>query len=180
MLKWGNSVIGLDCSTKSIAYCKIVDGEPRSWGEIKLNGSNAFERIHDAKLKMSSLGLKADHVAIESAVYVNNVKASILLAYVYGAVLGELMDSNSQVFEVVPTQWQSHIGNKTWTKDQKKALEKEVPGKSVTWYKNEMRNRRKQFTMDWVKTKYGILVDSDNVGDAFGLATYVKDTYTDA
>lgn len=179
MLRWGDSVVGLDCSTKSIAYCKIEGGDVTDYDEIALFGADAFSRIRSAKNAMAELGLKADHVAIEGAIYVNNMKASINLAYVYGAVLSELMTDNSTVFTVTPTQWQAHIGNKQWTKAERSALAAEYPDKTATWVKNEIRKRRKQFTLDWVDDEYGILLDSDNIGDAFGLARYVWDTYTD-
>lgn len=174
---WGHSVVGLDCSTRSIAFCEMNDSGPVRWGEVTLRGQDAFERIHDAKVKMHALGFKADVIAIESAIYVNNMKATISLAYVYGAILGELMDDNSRVYPIEPLKWQNHIGNKLWTKAEKQALAKANPDHPKTWYSNEIRNRRKQFTMDFVKDTYGIKLESDNVGDAFGLAHYAKDTY---
>lgn len=176
-IRSGESVVGLDCSTKSLSFCHMENGTPVRWGEVMLNGATAFERIYDAKTKVSSLGVKADIVVIESAVFVNNMRASISLAYVYGAVLGELMIDNSRVFAVEPLKWQSHIGNKLWTKAQKEALVKEQPDKAKTWYKQEVYRRRKQYTLDWVKKEYGITLESDNVGDSFGLARYVSDTY---
>lgn len=175
----GNSVVGLDCSTKSIAFCQMRNGIPRNWGEINLVGATAFERILDAKLKSASLGLKADVVAMESAIYVNNMKASISLAYVYGAVLGELMTKNSCVYGLEPLKWQAHIGNKLWTKAQKANLMLENPQKPKTWYKTEVYRRRKQYTIDWVEKTYGIKLESDNVADAFGLAHYASDFYNE-
>jgi hypothetical protein len=152
-------------------------GTPVRWGEVHLNGATAFERIYDAKQKVSALDIKADAVAIEAAIYVNNMKASIALAYVYGAVLGELMTDNSGVIAVEPLKWQSHIGNKLWTKAQKDQMAAQNPGKAKTWYKQEVYRRRKQYTLDWVEREYGIHLDSDNVGDSFGLARYLTDTY---
>lgn len=154
-------------------------GVPTHWGEINLTGSTAFERIHDAKAKMASLGLKADVVAIESAIYVNNMRASISLAYVYGAVLGELMTNNTNVYAIEPLKWQAHIGNKLWTAKEKAALQAANPGKAKTWYKQEVYRRRKQYTIDWVEKAYGIKLDSDNVADSFGLAAFVTDTYNE-
>lgn len=175
----GSSVVGLDCSTKSIAFCQMKKGKPTHWGEIELRGATAFERIHDAKAKMKSLGLKADVVAIESAIYVNNMKASISLAYVYGAVLGELMTNNSRVYAIEPLKWQAPIGNKLWTAKEKAALQAANPGRAKTWYKQEVYRRRKQYTIDWVKKTYGIELDSDNVADSFGLARFVTENYNE-
>jgi hypothetical protein len=175
--RYGENALGLDCSTKSIAFCYMEKGVPTRWGEVHLNGATAFERIYDAKCKAAAIDLTADAVAIEAAIYVNNMKASISLAYVYGAVLGELMTDNSGVIAVEPLKWQSHIGNKLWTKAQKDKLFVDNPAKAKTWYKQEVYRRRKQYTLDWVKSEYGIDIDSDNVGDAFGLARYLSDTY---
>lgn len=175
--KYGQNAVGLDCSTKSIAFCYMESGVPKRWGEVHLNGASAFERIYDAKQKVAALDIKADAVAIEAAIYVNNMKASIALAYVYGAVLGELMTDNSGVVAVEPLKWQSHIGNKLWTKAQKDAMAAQNPGKAKTWYKQEVYRRRKQYTLDWVEREYGIHLDSDNVGDSFGLARYLTDHY---
>jgi len=157
----------------------MKSGRPVRWGEIQLRGATAFERIYDAKEKSKALGLKADVVAIESAIYVNNMKASISLAYVYGAVLGELMTNNSRVYAIEPLRWQAPIGNKLWTKAQKAQLVADNPTKPKTWFKQEVYRRRKQFTLDWVESNYGIHLESDNVGDAFGLAKYVTDHYNE-
>jgi hypothetical protein len=174
---YGKTAVGLDCSTRSIAFCEMTVEGPTRWGEINLSGADAFERIHDAKMKMHALGLKADVVAIESAIYVNNMKATISLAYVYGAILGELMDDNSRVYPIEPLKWQTHIGNKLWTKSEKLAFQNKNPGHPKTWYSNEIRGKRKQFTLDFVKNTYGVSLESDNVGDAFGLAHYAKDLF---
>lgn len=166
------SVLGLDLSTRSIAFARLVDGKPDNWGEVNLVGNTAFDRIHDAKRKMAAIGLKADYIAIEGAIYVNNMKATIALAYVYGAVLGELMERNSKVVAVEPITWQSYIGNPNWGPKKRAELKEEYPGKRLSWYKNEIRKRRKQITIDWVDDTYGVVLDSDNVADAFGLAHY--------
>lgn len=177
LYNYGNTVVGLDCSTRSIAFCAMDKTGPTKWGEIQLHGQDAFERILDAKDKTAALGLKADVIAMESAIYVNNMKSTISLAYVYGAILGELMEDNSRVYPIEPLKWQTYIGNRLWTKAEKAALVRDNPNRPKTWYSLEIRNRRKQFTIDFVKSTYGITIQSDNVGDAFGLAHYAKEMY---
>lgn len=170
----GKSVTGLDCSTNSIAYCRMEDGGPVSWGEINLAGTNIYEKIVDARHKVSALNhkLAADVVAIESAVMVKSVQTAIQLAYIDGAILSELLDANKHVLEVAPISWQSLIGNKLWTKERKDAFRRDNPGRTKSWYDTQMRRQRKQVTMDWVYDTYRIRITSDNVGDAFGLAYY--------
>src|SRR5689334_22815277 len=87
-------VIGIDASTNSLAFA-IFEGEtPIRCGEVVFKGSNVPERLLDAKKKTRALVsagiLKADYIVIESAVMVRNVQVAIDLAYVYGAILGEL------------------------------------------------------------------------------------------
>jgi hypothetical protein len=176
-LGYGTTALGLDCSTKSIAFAKLGPSGAKVWGEVAINGGDIHEKIHDAKCKIAALALDADVVGVEGAIYVNNMKASISLAYVYGAIIGELMDNNSKVVFVEPLRWQTHIGNNLYTRAQKAAVLKAYPGHPKAWYSGEIRRQRKQFTIDYVDKKYGVMLDSDNVADAFGLATYIKDYY---
>ena len=171
---FGESVTGLDCSTNSIAFCTMRQGAPTTWGEIKLNGADIYEKIHDAKLKVGQLSdsLDSDAIALEAAIMVRSPHTAISLAYVYGAVLGELMDTNKHVFDIAPISWQSLIGNKLWTKAEKDQIKSDFPGRSPSWYTNKMRQMRKQRTIDWVFDTYRVNLSSDNVADAFGLAYY--------
>ena len=51
----------------------------------------------------------------------------------------------------------------------KEEVKKQFPGKSDNWYKNKVRELRKQKTINFVKT-LGIDTESDNVADAVGIA----------
>jgi Holliday junction resolvasome RuvABC endonuclease subunit len=170
----GESVTGLDCSTKSIAFCKMERGVPVHWGEVFLNGADLGERIYDAKVKTASLSdkLRSDAVALEAAIFVQSPDTAISLAYVYGAVLGELLGDNKHVARITPTTWQYEIGNGRFSRQDKEDLMARFPGHAKSWYDTQQRKIRKQRTMDWVFSTYGIRVVSDNVGDAFGLAYY--------
>lgn len=177
-----NRVIGIDASTNSLAFAIFEDGKPISCGEVFFNGSTVFDRLNDAKRKTKALVdsgvLKGDYVAIESAIMVRNVQTAIDLAYVYGAIIGELMALNPQVHKVAPITWQSGIGNPNLKKAEKEALQKANPTKSKTWLQNEGRKMRKARTLDIARKHFKIPSDSDNVGDAVGLALYVSQTLT--
>src|SRR5688500_6153416 len=171
-------VMGLDVSTHSLAYA-IMEGEtPIACGEITFNGSNAFERLKDAKAKVKALVeagiLIADFIAVESAIMVRNVQTAIKLAYIFGAVIGELMAFNPQVHEVAPISWQSGIGNPNLKKHEKEAIMAEFPGKSKSWYQNKFREFRKQRTLKIARKYFDIPGDSDNVGDAVGIALFCQ------
>jgi hypothetical protein len=151
-----------------------MDGKkPVKWGEIQFEGSDVYERILDAKNKIKAFknSLDTDFVVIEAAISVKSVHTGIKMAYVFGAIMGELLKDNIKVVEVHPITWQSYLGNKNFTKAEKQAVKNEFPGKSETWYKGKIREIRKQRTLDFVRT-LGIQVQSDNVADAAGIAWY--------
>src|SRR5665811_2520850 len=96
-------VLGIDCSTKSLAYACFEGTNALYCGEVFFEGSTVFARLNDARAKTQALidsvdvmgtdGFRADFVAIESAIMVNNSKTVISLAYVYGAVMGVLLQN---------------------------------------------------------------------------------------
>lgn len=175
-------VIGIDCSTNSLAFA-IFEGEtPITCGEVKFTGSTVAERLKDAKHKTKALVdagvLRADYIAIESAIMVRNVQVAIDLAYVYGAVIGELMENNAEVHKVAPISWQSGIGNPNLKKAEKEQIQNDFPGKSKTWYQNKGREIRKGRTLAIARGFFTIHDSSDNVGDAVGIALFVSRTLT--
>lgn len=171
----GHRVLGIDASTQSIAFCLFDHDKPIYYGEIKFDGADVYERILDAKKKIRALKHKQfsgiDYVAIEAAVVVKSVNTGIKMAYVFGAIMAELLEDHTKVVEVHPISWQSYIGNKNFTKIEKQAVRDEFPGKSETWYKSKIREIRKGKTLQYMSDK-GIITDSDNVADAAGLAWY--------
>lgn len=177
-----HNVLGLDLSTNSLAFAKFENKTPVCCGEIFFNGSTVFERLHDAKHKVAALvkdgTLTADFVAIESAIMMSNIQVAIDLAYVYGAILGELMEGNATVHKVAPITWQSYIGNKNLTKDEKEAIKNEFPGKSKSWYTNKGRQIRKERTMAVARQHFNISSNSNNVSDAVGIALYLQGALT--
>lgn len=169
-----HNVIGLDVSTNSVAFCIMSDGVPAKWGEVKLSGTTVIERCGDAHRKMLAISklFDYDYIVFEAAAYVNNRRVVIDLAYVFGAVVGTLMHDKCKATSVGALTWQNHIGNKVFSREEKAEQANRFPGRSSTWLKNEQRKIRKQRTIDWVESTYGISVISDNVADAFGIAFY--------
>lgn len=172
-----SKVMGIDCSTHSLAFCVFYNRRPVKWGKIIFNGSNIWERLADASSKLRAVAddFDVDYIVFESAILakVKNADTTIKLSMVYGACIAELMRTGTQVVTVKPLEWQSYIGNTNFTKTQKDALKLEVPGKSASWYSGEIRGRRKQRTMDYFNAKWPHLNLTDNdVGDSFGLAHF--------
>lgn len=166
--------MGVDASTNSIAYSIIDKGTLIEYGEIEFEGSNIYERILDAKKKMRALQYRfnVDYIALEAAVMVRSASTGIKMAYVFGAIMGELLENGSEVIEVHPLKWQGFIGNPNLTNGEKIQIRKEFPGKTDNWYRAKNREIRKEKTLDWARKKFKIQLESDNVGDAIGIAWY--------
>lgn len=167
-------VLGIDASTASVAFCLMEKERPVKWGKIELVGADIYEKIYDAKRKISALigELESDYIVVEGAILVRSPDAVIKLSYVYGVVIAELMSSGASVITISPTAWQAHIGNKNPTKAEKEALRIQHPGYADSWYKNKMRQIRKQRTADWANNKFGLSVTDFDVADAIGIAYY--------
>ena len=176
-----NRVLGIDASTNSIAFCLMENDVPLKWGKINLSGEDIYDKIHNAKVKMALMldELKSDYIVVEGAVFVKSADAVIKLSYIYGVVLAELMQYNAEVITVAPISWQSYIGNKNLTNDEKNGIKITNPGKTDSWYKTKQREIRKQRTVDWVKRSFGIELDDFDVADAFGIAFFAHKTLTE-
>jgi len=171
--KTSHKVLGVDASTNTIAFC-LMDGKtPVKWGEITFTGSTVYDRILDAKRKVRAFKSELDYdfLAIEAAVMVRSANTGLKMAYIFGAIMGELLHDGVQVKEVPPITWQSYIGNKNFNNAQKAEVRQEFPGKSDNWYKAKIREKRKQKTIDFVKG-LGVVTTNDNVADSAGIAWY--------
>jgi Holliday junction resolvasome RuvABC endonuclease subunit len=176
-----NRVLGIDASTNSIAFCLMENDVPLKWGKIDLIGADIYEKIYDAKVKMHVVlnELNSDYIAVEGAILVRSPDAVIKLSYVYGVVIAELMSTGAKVITISPSSWQAYIGNKNPTKDEKSAIRSANPGYADSWYKNQLRNMRKQRTVDYFNNKYGIKLDDFDVADSFGIAHYANKVLTE-
>jgi len=175
-----NKVLGIDASTNSVAFCLMEKNIPLKWGKIEFTGADIYEKIYDAKVKMNAMlnELKSDYIVVEGAVLVRSPDAVIKLSYVYGVVIAELMSTGAKVITISPSAWQAHIGNKNPTKDEKSAIRLKNPGYADSWYKNQLRNMRKQRTVDYFNNKYNLSLNDFDVADSFGIAHYSNQVLT--
>ena len=176
-----NRVLGIDASTNSIAFCLMENDTPLKWGKVELSGNDIYEKIHDAKKKMHAMldELRSDYIVVEGAILVRSPDAVIKLSYVYGVVIAELMSTGAKVITISPTAWQAHIGNKNPTKAEKEAIRVKNPGYADSWYKNQIRNMRKQRTVDYFNKKYNLALTDFDVADSFGIAHYSNTVLTE-
>jgi len=174
-------VLGIDASTNSVAFCLMENDKPIKWGKIEFSGADIYEKIYDAKVKMNAMlkELKSDYIAVEGAILVRSPDAVIKLSYVYGVVIAELMSTGATVITISPTSWQAYIGNKNPTKAEKEILRNQNPGYADSWYKNKMRNIRKQRTVDYFNKMYGLSLSDFDVADSFGIAHYSNRVLTE-
>jgi Holliday junction resolvasome RuvABC endonuclease subunit len=174
-------VLGIDASTNSVAFCLMENDIPLKWGKIEFQGNDIFEKIHDAKVKTHAMldELKSDYIVVEGAVLVRSPDAVIKLSYVYGVIIAELMSTGAKVITISPTAWQAYIGNKNPTKDEKSSIRLANPGYADSWYKNQLRNMRKQRTVDYFNKKYLLQLSDFDVADAFGIAHYSNQVLTE-
>ena len=170
----GNTVLGIDSSTNSFAFC-LFDEQPKKWGKVIFKGETVIDRIIDANNKINSLMSdidKVDLVCIESPIMVRSHDASIKMSMVFGSVVAAILKNGNKVTDISPTTWQSYIGNKNFTKQEKLNLAQENPGRKDSWYKSKIREIRKQRTLDYFNKKFNMEVTDNDVGDAIGIAYY--------
>lgn len=168
-------VMGIDCSTHSLAFCIMYNKKPIRWGKIVFNGADVFERMADASNKIRAVKdeFDVDYIAFEGAIMakVKNPDVTIKLAMMYGVCIAELMRKGVEVVTVNPLTWQSYIGNPNFKTPEKAKLRVDYPGKSVVWYSTKTRELRKQRTMDFFNNKWpSMAIDDNDVGDACGIA----------
>lgn len=170
-------VLGIDCSTKSLAFCVFYNRKPVKWGKIMFEGATVFDRLKDASQKTAAMmhEFDVDFIAMEGAILANNknVKVTIDLSLVYGAVLAQLLFGKAKVIHVSPLEWQRAIGNPPFTRAETAQMKLDFPGKSVSWYSGQKRKMRKQRTMDFINGKWPAMnITDDDVGDACAIAYY--------
>jgi len=172
-------VLGIDPSTKSIAYCLLDGTQIVATGDEELAGSELYERMQNAyRVGEELLKLEPDFVAIESAVYVNNRKTVIKMAYFYGILMGMFANAGILFDDVPPITWESWIGNPPTRKAERTRFKKKNPSMSAYKIKKHFREERKQRTIDWVKERYDFDTDNDNIADAIAIATYGREVLT--
>jgi Holliday junction resolvasome RuvABC endonuclease subunit len=172
-------VLGIDPSTKSVAWCLLDGSVVLAVGEESLGSGSLYERMREAYTAAQRIvELKPDFVAIESAVYVNNRQVVVKLAYFYGIIMGVLAHNEILFEDVPPITWEAWIGNPGTTRAQKAKFRKENPGQTKGWYTRKLREARKQRTIDWVEKTYGFVPENDNIADAVGIAAYGREVLT--
>lgn len=170
-------VMGIDCSTHSLAFTIFQNRRPVQWGKINFEGADVFERMHDARQKLSAVRdiFDVDFIAFESAILakVANADVTIKLSMVYGVAIAELMRQGTKVVTVQPLSWASFIGVPNLTVAEKDRIKADSPGYSKSWYQAKGRELRKQRIIDYAKNKWDFWeTDDSDVADSHGIAYF--------
>lgn len=171
-------IMGIDCSTQSLAFGIIEDGELIEYGEYFFQGTDIYKRMLDARRKTEAMleTFDVDYIIFEKAVMVRSVAVALKLAYVFGVVMSVILENSAKVIEVEPITWQSHIGNPVIRGKEKMkllALHPEIKTKAQT--NSFIRQHRKDLTKQWVMNKFGVEAANDNISDAIAIAAFGDD-----
>lgn len=166
--------MGIDASTNSLAWAVFIDGKIAKFGKINFEGNTSYERLADSLHKIESLSneFDVDYIAIEKAIMVRSTDTAIKMGMAVGVIIAAVLKNGTRVVEVAPIQWQSYIGNKNYTTAQKDAIKKKFPGKSISWYKEYIREQRKLATIDFFNKKFNLNNQDKDVADAMGVGWY--------
>lgn len=173
-------VCSIDASTNSLAFAIFDDGKLKSFGKINFSGNTVYQKVGDALVKTRELfkNFDIDAIVIEHAVFMNSPKTMADLAMVQGALLGASMETGIRIIRSInPITWQTYLGNGKLNKEEKAAIVKDNPGKSVAWYKAKEREFRKQRTINILNINYDISVSDNDVADAIGIGHYALNNW---
>ena len=170
-----NNFCTIDASTNSMAFAYFVDQKLERYGKIKFSGERIYDKIGDTAGKVKSFFLECptESILIEKTIFANSPLVSANLALSQGALIGAAQLGGVQnVYGVTPMSWQSYIGTRLLTKEEKDLIRKKTPGKSNSWYKNQEREQRKQKTINTVNNNFNIKVDDNDIADACGIGMF--------
>jgi hypothetical protein len=170
--------LALDCATTNTGFALFHKGALINYGKLYFEGSTEYEKALYAGAVMNAFLQEApvSIIILESSYLGINPNVASNLAMSQGAVIGAAgLAGVSAVASVVPIQWQRGIGNPLLTKDEKRAIMEEYPGKSAAWYKTFGKKVRKLRTIEIVNDKFDINVRDNDVADAIGLGLFVSE-----
>ena len=183
LIKKPKRFCAIDASKNTLAFGIFADKKIIACGKIKFEGVTTYDKVIDAARKTKAFFDKFnfDTIIIEHTVFMNSPKTAAQLAMVQGALLGAAsMSGVKKIGSVSPITWQNFIGNKKLTKEEKHEIQKKNPGKSVSWFKNEERNIRKQRTVNFVNINYDKQLDDDDVADACAIGHWALSNWDKA
>ena len=170
-----NNFCCIDASTNSMAFALFVDQELKSYGKIIFSGETIYEKLGDTAQKVKGFfsAYSTETILIEKTIFANSPLVAANLALSQGALIGaSKLGGVQKIYGVTPIAWQSFIGTRLLTQDEKSAIKKKNPGKSNSWYKNQEREKRKNKTIFTVNNEFNIDISDNDIADACGIGMY--------
>jgi Holliday junction resolvasome RuvABC endonuclease subunit len=165
----------IDASTNSMAFAYFYNQKLQQYGKIKFSGDSIYNKLGDTAQKVQSffIALPVENILIEKTIFANSPLVAANLALSQGALIGAAkLGGVKNVYGVTPMSWQSYIGTRLLTKEEKEEIRIKSPGKSNSWYKSQEREQRKQKTISTVNNYFGIKVEDNDVADACGIGIF--------
>jgi hypothetical protein len=170
----------IDASTNSMAFAYFENYKLKQYGKIKFSGEKIYDKIGDTanKVRLFFLSFPTENMLIEKTIFANSPLVAANLALSQGALIGAAkLGGVSNVYGVTPMSWQSYIGTRLLTKEEKDLIRSKSPGKSNSWYKNQEREQRKQKTINTVNKNFQINISDNDVADACGIGMFALDNW---
>lgn len=174
------SFCAVDASTNSLAFAYFNNGNLEKYGKIKFFGSTIYDKLGDTVHKTMALfnTLPTENMIIEKTIFANSAQVAANLALSQGALIGGAkIGGVRNVYGVAPMSWQSYVGTRLLTTDEKQKIRQENPNKSNSWYKSQEREQRKQKTISTVNKHFNIKVDDNDIADACGIGMYALENW---
>lgn len=174
------SFCAVDASTNSLAFAFFLNGELEKYGKIRFLGSTIYDKLGDTVYKTRGLFnvLPTENMIIEKTIFANSAQVAANLALSQGALIGGAkIGGVRNVYGVAPMSWQSYVGTRLLTTDEKQKIRQAHPNKSNSWYKSQEREQRKQKTISTVNSKFNIKLDDNDIADACGIGMFALDNW---
>lgn len=174
------SFCAVDASTNSLAFAYFYNGELQKYGKIRFLGSTIYDKLGDTVHKTMGLfqAIPTENMIIEKTIFANSPQVAANLALSQGALIGGAkIGGVRNVYGVAPMSWQSYVGTRLLTTDEKQKIRNSHPNKSNSWYKSQEREQRKQKTIATVNNKFNISLDDNDIADACGIGMFALDNW---
>jgi hypothetical protein len=158
-----------------MAFAFFVDQNLQSYGKINFAGETIYEKLGDTaqKVKGFFLAYPTQTILIEKTIFANSPLVAANLALSQGALIGAAkLGGVQKIYGVTPIAWQSFIGTRLLTTEEKSAMRKKNPGKSNSWYKTQEREKRKQKTIFTINNEFDTDITDNDIADACGIGMY--------
>jgi Holliday junction resolvasome RuvABC endonuclease subunit len=175
------SFCAVDASTNNLAFAFFRGNELKKYGKIRFFGDDIYEKLGDTAHKTMAFFdlVKTKNMVIEKTIFANSPQVAANLALSQGALIGGAkLGGVDNVFGVAPMSWQSYVGTRLLTVQEKKEIRDHTPNRSASWYKAQEREQRKQKTISTVNKRFNISLDDNDIADACGIGMFALDNWT--